>query len=417
MIRKWSKSLVANNYLLMNRQDTVADNIVLPRQIAPGDRSQLSVEIAYTLNELERHGNAWNRLAFESRQALPMLSCAWVASYLEYQVESGESWFCLFAYDNSELVGVLPVVITFDRMLGIKRRILRTPYDYHTRSVDFLCRRGREKEVISLFVSHIDCIRPAVFSLQLRHLPASSPSLPILAEGVEGVISVCDLDGYGCYIRIKGSYDEIRKQLGPRFNRNLGRLERKLASLRDVEVSFLTGRSATEKELTHFMQIETSGWKGGVGTAISQSPSLVSFYTSLVRRMAELGWLEWHLLHAKEKVIAAHLAIRINRSLVILKITYDESYSSYSPGHILFERTIKWAFASGEIDEIDCLTNYPWNRKWLMERKTYHNLHIFPRRPFPIIAGVAPLKVRAIARRVPFLRPLCRLLRNLARGS
>jgi hypothetical protein len=401
----------------MNRSNPTNDDIVLPRRIVSEDHDGLSVEIARTLDDLEPHADAWNCLTLESPHCLPMLSHVWVASYLEHQLEPGESWFCLFAYDNSKLVGVLAVVVTPINLLGIKRPRLRAPHNNHTRSVDFLIEQGREKEIIPLFLSCIDRIRPAIFCLELKRLPASSPSLSVLADGVKRVISECNFDGYGSFIRVEGSYEEFKARLTTRFNRNLRRLGRKLALLEDVEVSFLTGKSGTEKELTRFMQVEASGWKSRMGSAIIQSPSLVSFYTALVRRLADLEWLEWHFLDAEGKTIAAHLAIRVNRSLIINKIAYDEAYSSYSPGQILFERMVERAFASGEIDEIDCLTDYAWNRDWQMEQRAYYNLSIFPCRPVPVLAGIVPLRVRAIARHVPGLRPLYRSLINLIKGS
>jgi CelD/BcsL family acetyltransferase involved in cellulose biosynthesis len=399
----------------MNLLSPTNQYVALLRSIVSEGYDKIHVEMVQTLDQLESHSVAWNRLTFESLNCLPMLSYAWIASYLEHQLESGEGWFCLFAYDNSELVGVLPVVFSTVSLLKVRRLKARTPHNNHTFSIDFLIKQGREKEIISLFLSCINRIRPAVLGLKLKHLPAFSPSLSVLAGGIKGVVSEVEFDGQGSFIKVEGTCQEFKERLSTRFNRNLRRLRRKLASLKDVNVSFLTEKYVTEGELIRFMQIEASGWKSRTGTAIIQSPSLVLFYRALVHRLTALGWLEWHFLDAEEKTIAGHLAIRVNRSLVIYKIGYDEAYSSYSPGQVLFERMVERAFTTGDVDEIDCLTDYPWNRNWQMEQRTYYNLSIFPFRLVPLLTGFVPLRVRAIARHVPGLRLLYGFFRNLIR--
>jgi len=397
----------------MNQRNPEKMKDISPVQTRVQSTGDLRIEVVRSFGDLDQHAEAWNSLARESLHPLPMLSHAWAATYLEHQLRDGESWFCLFAYDQSELVGVIPIVASPINLLGIRRMRLRTPHDdNHTRSVDFLCGPNREKEIVPLLLSAIERACPTAFCLELRRLPPSSPTLSIFSKGIRWVIGACDLEGYGSFIRVEGSYTDFRTTLNKKFNKNLRRLERKLATLQDVKVDFLVEESATAKELARFMQVEAASWKGKGGTAISQSPSLVSFYSVLARRLAEQRWLEWHFLSAEGKTIAGHYAIRMNRSLVVFKIGFDDGYAPYSPGTVLFERMI---FDSGEIDEIDCLTDYDWNRNWQMEHRPYYSVSIFPRRFVPEIIGVLPLRARALARQVPGVYWLYRLVMRLIR--
>ncbi len=68
------------------------------------------VHNARTVEELAPHANAWDALALAAPEQLPMLSHAWVASFLEHQLQAGQAWRCLFAYAGDDLIGVLPVV-------------------------------------------------------------------------------------------------------------------------------------------------------------------------------------------------------------------------------------------------------------------------------------------------------------------
>jgi hypothetical protein len=216
---------------------------------------------------------------------------------------------------------------------------------------------------------------------------------------------------------ISGTYDDYRKKLGHNFSRNLTKARNKLVKLADVRLSFLCGRDASEKNLEQFLKVESSGWKGKAGTAIQASSKLISYYSALTRRMSQLGWLEWHFLETDNRVIAAQMAARINRSLIILKIGYDEEYSYCSPGNILFERTVERAYERRDTDEINCITDMPWHNNWAMQKRAYHNLWIYPRRPLPWLVGAAGRRAKIGIRRIPGAHLFYRELKNLFKGG
>ena len=66
--------------------------------------------MATSLDSLGEHAEAWDRLAMASSERLPMLSHAWVSSFLEHRNLGGAPWQCFFAYQDAELVGVLPLI-------------------------------------------------------------------------------------------------------------------------------------------------------------------------------------------------------------------------------------------------------------------------------------------------------------------
>ncbi|OGP51147.1 MAG: hypothetical protein A2Y79_03400 [Deltaproteobacteria bacterium RBG_13_43_22] len=361
----------------------------------------LDISLVKALEDLDPHATTWNALALKAPHHLPDLSHAWISSYLEHQLEAGEDWFCIFVHHNSTLVGVLPVIVSPFKRMGLNCHKFRTPYNDQTASVDFLVKPGMEKQIIPLLLSQLKQMQPVCFCFELRRLPECSPTLAIINDGLKKFFPVSTFDGYGSFVKIEGSFDEYKARLGTKYTRNLRRLERKLSALPGVKISFLTGESLTEQALSRFMQVEAASWKWAKGSALCQCESLGFFYKDLTDRLANLGWLEWHFLEAEGKLIAAHLAIRVNRSLIVLKICYDEAYSSYSPGTILFEKMFERAFHSGEVDEVNLLTDYSWNQNWQVSKRPYYNLYLFPFKPLPIIAGYIPIQMRLSFRRVP----------------
>ncbi|MBA4393830.1 MAG: hypothetical protein C0407_09790 [Desulfobacca sp.] len=366
----------------------------------------LDIRIVKTLDDLESHATAWNDLAYQALHRLPDQSYAWVASYLEHALLPDESWFCFFAYNNEELKGVLPVIVTPQKRIGLSCYTFRTPYNDQTASIDFLVEPGFEETIIPLFLAQLNQTRPACFCFEMRRLPNCSRTLSIIKKGVKRIKAVEALDGYGSFVKIAGTFEDYQARLGTKYTRNLRRLDRKFFALPGAKISFLTGKSLSEQELTCFMNVEAASWKCTKGSALCQYDSLVSFYTALTKRLKELGWLEWHFLETEGKTVAANLAIRVNRSLLILKTCYDEAYAPFSPGTVLFGKMFERAFSGGEVDEVNLLTDYSWNQNWLVEKRAYYNLYLFPNRPFPNLAGYIPLKARKGARQLPGVRPL-----------
>jgi hypothetical protein len=134
-------------------------------------------------------------------------------------------------------------------------------------------------------------------------------------------------------------------------------------------------------------------------------------------RLAERGWLEWQFLRAEGKTIAGQLGTRIGRTLVLLKIAYREEYKAYAPGNVLLARTIERAFACRDVDEINCLTDFPWTRNWNMRMRPYYQVHVYPKMAIPMLVGAAPKKARLIAAQIPWLATPYRAARRLLRRS
>lgn len=371
----------------------------------------LAVIVVRTLDVLAGHAEPWNRLASSSPQQAPMLSYAWMSAYFEHRLQPGESWFCLFAYDDSELVGVLPVVVSprpGGPLAGGARTVLRTPYDPHTISIAPLVAAGREFEVIPRLLDAAGETRRGWFCMEMERVPESSPVVAVLDAaghmaghaGGHGFV-IKELRSTGAYLPIRGEFGAYRDGLSRNFRNNLNKARNKLRKLAGVETRFLAGADATEAQLAQFAQVEAASWKGEAGTAIAASPALVAFYTTLTRRLSQAGWLEWHFLQAEGKTIAANLAIRLERSLLLWKLGYDHAYARCSPGSLLFEQLAERAFADGAIQEINLMTDWAWYDNWQMEKRRCFNLHLYPRRPAPLLLGYAPRRAKAYLRDSP----------------
>jgi hypothetical protein len=103
--------------------------------------------------------------------------------------------------------------------------------------------------------------------------------------------------------------------------------------------------------------------------------------------------------------------------MYLWKIAYDEAYSAYAPGNVLLLRAIEHAFESPDIDEINCLTDSPWNRDWNMGHRDYFRVTVWPKRLLPFLAGYCRVRSKMVLKRVPGVRTIHRYMGRAAVGS
>lgn len=340
---------------------------------------------------LEPHLAAWDRLALQAPQQLPMLSGSWVLAQFGTMLGRDESWECCLAFDGKELLGVLPLIRRQKNIGGRKVSLLRTPFDLHTRSGDAIVRNGYETPILGSLLQAVASRRHSFFACSWRGIAAESPMLSVADHSCQNFHRLRQPAGYGSILSLRGSLDDYRNRLGSKFRGSLNNARNKLRRLTNPVFSHVAGAAAGDADLlADFLHLEAAGWKGKQGSAIRLDPTLMHFYGELVRRLAANGWLEWHLLHANGQLIAAELGVRCGRTLTLVKMAYDEAFAACAPGNLLMLAIIERVWQEDDTDRIDCLSDQPWHSHWKLERREYFDLFLYPRRLLPYCAGYLP---------------------------
>ena len=377
----------------------------------------IDVAIARSMSELDSHQAAWNRLSETSPQYAPMLSYPWIATYLEHRLLPDESWLCVFVYDGDELVGVLPLIESPRSRGPMSYRVLRTPHDLHTISVGPLVAAGRSHEVIAHLLTSAQRACPSHFHIEMQRLPSSSPLWSPLESPLHRILWQRRYRGVGAYLPVPADFGEFRAGLSRNFRNNLNKAGNKLRKRSDIQFHFMTGADASAAELPRFAAVEAASWKGNEGTAIQGSPDLMQFYRALTTRLAQAGWLEWHILEAEGTTLAANLAIRLGHVLLLWKLGYDEAHRRLSPGSLLMERLIERAVADDGLDEINLMTDQPWYDNWQMQKRTCYDLTIYPWRALPMVFGYGASRARERMRDSPTAERAIARIKALRAGS
>ncbi len=344
--------------------------------------------LATRLVDLVKHHAAWDELTecCQGSGGLPMQGSAWIHSYFEHLAPASIKWCVIFVYDGNLLLGVLPVQQHASGRLS-------TPSNNHLLGTTFLVRPGFEREVCLDIFGRLGSIFPGWHDLFMSRV--------IIPEGLQELIDTRALGptieqvyGRGAFVDVSRDFKTLRGNLSRNFRNNLSKARNKLNSLDEICIAREKPSDLDAAAFDDFLELEGSGWKGKEATAIVMSRVLTSFYRSLCKRLATQGWLEWHTLRADNGLLAAHMAVRCGRSLLIWKLAYNEQYRHCSPGSLLMEDISRQACADPDLDEINLSTDQSWYANWRMEYRTYKSIRIYARRMQPLATGYFPRRMK-----------------------
>ena len=371
---------------------------------------QVEVRVATSLEMLDEHAEAWDRLATASADRLPMLSHAWVSSFLEHRDLGGAPWQCSLRLPGRR--AGRRTAAHRRAHTGLRGR-LRGPADSHTGSAYPLLAADAAPSALVALVEAASALAPGK-RMRWYRVREDSPvvaSLPALEPRMRVLRPV---SSRGSLVRTTGPQGDFEATLHSNFRRNLRKARNRAGRDHSVAFRFVGGAEAQNPELLkRFLKVENSGWKGTTGTAIARSPQLVAFYEALTRRLAQRGWLEWHTMEFDGEPVACHLAVRLGGAVALPKIGYDETYARYGPGNLLFRELLDRSFDDPTVDEVNCLTDQPWHANWGMPKIGYAEVTVGPRGPVATTAGLVEMwqpLARAYAHRHP------RLLHELRRA-
>ncbi len=361
------------------------------------------LEVIRDFEELQKHADAWNRLVTETGQR-PEMSHAWVATHLETRLNPGDSWFCLLAYDDQQLTGVLPVVTVPRRWPGRKKCLrFETPYDiFMTGAVEALMRRGCEENVFPLFLKYLWSIPCDCCCLRIRGLPCIRLPDLLSRRFCRGSRPVTDTDGSESFIEVQGSAENYLSTLSKKFFTNYRRVGRRIQEQPEVRFRFETGNAEINTE--KFMDIEHQSWKAQRKTSIRSDESYIKFFRLLTKRLEAQGWLRWAFLDIAGEPVAGQFMAQSGDTLYVVKIGYNEKFSKLSPGSVLFGHVIEKTFESGGAKELNFMSGYSWLNDWNVQIRPIANIAFFPASARRWGLCKQPLQLRSLINRNPKLK-------------
>ena len=288
---------------------------------------------------------------------------------------------CVFyvAYDSGEPVCVIPLRRKMRRWNGIPVRVLEFPEHPHLPIFDFIFEPIAERTtLIPEFVEYLreESSDPWELLFLGNVLEDSSVWTSLSADPIEDAMVE---SGPLCDYLDNTPYPQQLEKMSKNFRGNLRKARNKLAKEDATEFVTVTDPVEIGEALKTFLEVEGSGWKRTSGTAIDCDAKLVAFYQSLAEHYAREGACEIHLLRLSGRCIAAQFCLRVEKSLYILKIGYDEAYSRFAPGNMLLEHLLQRSISTGDTEEINLISDASWHADWKPKTLKRNTIVVFNR--------------------------------------
>lgn len=188
--------------------------------------------------------------------------------------------------------------------------------------------------------------------LFLRRLHLESATCAAIREAADRMglaISLVQNDMGDARTLVRGSWEEFRAALPKEYRMTLPRARRQLERQGRLELVSITEPGvALDAALRDCFELETRGWKGQSGHPILHDPRTETFYRELATSLARTQRFELFQLCHEGKVIAFQYCLRGGGHVELLKESYEPSYASRGPIHLLRMMVLEQLFARGE---------------------------------------------------------------------
>jgi len=177
-------------------------------------------------------------------------------------------------------------------------------------------------------------------------------------------------------VTVSGSFDDYWQARGKNLRGNLKKGRARLA--RDgiaPRLEIVRDPAAMAAAVADYARLESGGWKGGGGTAVTTDGMQARFYTAMMEAFAREGRARAYRYWYGERLAAMDLCIEDGRCLIVLKTAYDEAVAEgSSPALLMREEATRALFDEGRIERIEFYGRVmEWHTRWTQEvRRLYH---------------------------------------------
>jgi CelD/BcsL family acetyltransferase involved in cellulose biosynthesis len=170
-------------------------------------------------------------------------------------------------------------------------------------------------------------------------------------------------------------WEQRSKNLKANVRRYFNRAEKELST---PVLTIMTTKDDMVVGVRRFGELETAGWKGAAGTAVSIDNRQGHFYSTVLEQFAGSGQAAVYELHIGDQLAASRLVVTSGKLFVILKTTYDEALARFAPGRVLLYRVIQEQLENLTGKTIEFYTNATRDQaEWTTFGCTIENIQVF----------------------------------------
>jgi hypothetical protein len=181
------------------------------------------------------------------------------------------------------------------------------------------------------------------------------------------------------WVETQADFDHYWQARGKNLRHNL-RKQRQRLHTEGITLSMQTLRQPEDMAaaVARYGALESQGWKSQQGTAIHDQNAQGHFYRALLEDASQHREAVVFQLLFDERVVAMNMGLQRGGTLVVLKTTYDESFSHYSPAFLLQETVLREFHGTQAIQRLEFFGRVmDWHTKWTQQQRTLYHLTLY----------------------------------------
>ncbi|MFH0876169.1 MAG: GNAT family N-acetyltransferase [archaeon] len=280
----------------------------------------------------------WEKLLDESTASNIFLTYDWLYTWYKH-FGNDKKLFILTCYDNDELVGIAPLVISKVKLV-FKLRMLEFMGGEEACSeyLDFIVKKGHEAKCIESFASYIHNEKKKYDFIHLSDFHSESPLCALFKEkiGNSSSLYAFDITRTIYYISLKGKYEDYFTSLRRSVRQRLNKDKRNLDADFKVKERVIVNSGELESAVDTMVNINRRRWnERGLPGAFS-SKKMVGFIREVAGVLLNKSRLYLYFLELNEKPVSYNFCLEFNKkrcgySSAILP---EDAYLKYGVGRV-----------------------------------------------------------------------------------
>jgi len=177
------------------------------------------------------------------------------------------------------------------------------------------------------------------------------------------------------WLEIRGSFDDYWSARGKNLRSNMRKQRERLAAQGTIaRMEVLTEPADMVRGVNDYGALESAGWKAQGGTALSETHPQTIFYCRMLEAFAARSEARVYRYFFDEKLVATELCLCDDREFVILKTTFDETVTPFSPASLLRQDMFAGLHDEGKERRLEFFGPLKeWHTRWTqLSRDVYH---------------------------------------------
>jgi len=309
------------------------------------------LEVIDQMSKFEKLEPLWNSFLKKGDGYGYFLSFEWYKLWLEHFLKN-DKLNILLLFEDNQVVTIAPFLIIKEKYkkISINKMVLIGNAYSPVRNILFKeCDSISKKHMLSYLFDHLMYSSNHWDLIELYPLREDDMNYLLIKEVIKekGYLNREKQNTENFYENnFPSSFDEYLNRRSKQFRKQLRRLRKKLEELGRVEIMIIQDSHNIDKWLNCYYEVYSKSWK----KRESIGPT---FHRDLAKMAAQSNNLRLGLLLLNNKPIAAEYCVIYNRTAHFLKAAYDEEYSFYMPGNIIYYEVIKYLVENDNIRAID----------------------------------------------------------------